>query len=125
MVLELRAAYYVLLSCSYFLYAGFLSAQSSFSQGICSSHTLCPISLQMQRPFALPLQPLASPSSPQHWKAVSSLPRTEELVAEDTFAGPVLQEKPSASSPQHSAVDQSPPAAGPAPRRHVSYSSPA
>uniref|UniRef100_A0A8C6MW10 Centrosomal protein of 104 kDa n=1 Tax=Mus spicilegus TaxID=10103 RepID=A0A8C6MW10_MUSSI len=76
--------------------------------------------LRMQRPFALPLQPLASPSSPQHWKAVSSLPRTEKLVAEDSVAGPVLQEKPSASSPQHSAVDPSPPAAGHAPRSHVS-----
>lgn len=78
---------------------------------------------EIQRPFALPLQPLASPSSPQHWKAVSSLPRTEELVAEDTFAGPILQEKPLAytlaSSPRHSAVDQSPPAAGPTPRSHV------
>ncbi|EDL14951.1 cDNA sequence BC046331 [Mus musculus] len=74
---------------------------------------------EMQRPFALPLQPLASPSSPQHWKAVSSLPRTEKLVAEDSFAGPVLQEKPSASSPQHSAVDPSPPAAGHAPRSHT------
>lgn len=78
---------------------------------------------EMQRPFALPLQPLASPSSPQHWKAVSSLPRTEELETEGTFAGPALQEKslayPSASSPQHSAVDQSPPAAGPVPRSHV------
>ncbi|XP_051027277.1 centrosomal protein of 104 kDa [Acomys russatus] len=73
---------------------------------------------EVQRPFALPLQPLGSPSSPQHWKAVSSLPRTEELVAEDTFAGPVLQEKPLASS-QHLAVGQSPPAAGPAPRSHV------
>ncbi|GAB1289308.1 Centrosomal protein of 104 kDa [Apodemus speciosus] len=74
---------------------------------------------ETQRLFTLPLQPLASPSSPQHWKAVSSLPRTEELVAEDTFAGPVLQEKPLASSPRHSAVDQSPPAAGPAPRSHA------
>ncbi|XP_075802010.1 centrosomal protein of 104 kDa isoform X1 [Microtus pennsylvanicus] len=78
---------------------------------------------EMQRPFALPLQPLASPSSPQHWKAASSLPRTEELETEDTFAGPALQEKPlaypSASSPRHSAVDQSPPAAGPVPRSHV------
>lgn len=78
---------------------------------------------EMQRSFALPLQPLASPSSPQHWKAVSSLPRTEELETEGTFAGPALQEKslayPSASSPQHSAVDQSPPAAGPVPRSHV------
>ncbi|XP_041501214.1 centrosomal protein of 104 kDa isoform X2 [Microtus oregoni] len=78
---------------------------------------------EMQRPFALPLQPLASPSSPQHWKAVSSLPRTEELETEGTFAGPALQEKPlaypSASSPRHSAVDRSPPAAGPVPRSHV------
>ncbi|MEJ1289324.1 hypothetical protein NN561_020366 [Cricetulus griseus] len=80
----------------------------------------------MQRPFALPLQPLASPSSPQHWKAMSSHPCTEELAPEDTFAGPVLREKPLAytlaSSPRHPAVDQSPPAAGPAPRSHVSYS---
>ncbi|XP_026645814.1 centrosomal protein of 104 kDa isoform X2 [Microtus ochrogaster] len=78
---------------------------------------------EMQRPFTLPLQPLASPSSPQHWKAASSLPRTEELETEGTFAGPALQEKPlaypSASSPRHSAVDQSPPAAGPVPRSHV------
>lgn len=78
---------------------------------------------EMQRPFALPLQPLASPSSPQHWKAASSLPCTEELETEGTFAGPALQEKPlaypSASSPRHSAVDQSPPAAGPVPRSHV------
>lgn len=74
---------------------------------------------EMQRPFVLPLQPLASPSSPQHWKAVSSLPRTEELETEGTFAGPALQEKPSASSPRHSAVDQSPPATGPIPRSHV------
>nr|XP_048272212.1 centrosomal protein of 104 kDa isoform X1 [Myodes glareolus]XP_048272219.1 centrosomal protein of 104 kDa isoform X1 [Myodes glareolus] len=76
---------------------------------------------EMQRPFILPLQPLASPSSPQHWKAASSLPRTEELETEGTFAGPALQEKPLAyplaSSPRHSAVDQSPPAAGP--RSHV------
>ncbi|CAO2590180.1 Centrosomal protein of 104 kDa [Lemmus lemmus] len=76
---------------------------------------------EMQRPFVLPLQPLASPSSPQHWKAASSLPRTEELETEGTFAGPALQEKPLAyplaSSPRHSAVDQSPPAAGP--RSHV------
>nr|XP_048272224.1 centrosomal protein of 104 kDa isoform X2 [Myodes glareolus] len=66
-------------------------------------------------------EPLASPSSPQHWKAASSLPRTEELETEGTFAGPALQEKPLAyplaSSPRHSAVDQSPPAAGP--RSHV------
>ncbi|XP_057641065.1 centrosomal protein of 104 kDa [Chionomys nivalis] len=78
---------------------------------------------EMQRPFVLPLQPLASPSSPQHWKAASSLPRMEELETEGTFAGPALQEKPlaypSASSPRHSAVDQSPPAAGPVPRSHV------
>ncbi|ERE82736.1 centrosomal protein [Cricetulus griseus] len=78
---------------------------------------------EMQRPFALPLQPLASPSSPQHWKAMSSHPCTEELAPEDTFAGPVLREKPLAytlaSSPRHPAVDQSPPAAGPAPRSHV------
>ncbi|XP_038188982.1 centrosomal protein of 104 kDa isoform X1 [Arvicola amphibius] len=78
---------------------------------------------EMQRPFVLPLQPLASPSSPQHWKAASSLPRTEELETEGTFAGPALQEKPlaypSASSPRHSAVDQSPPAADPVPRSHV------
>lgn len=114
MVLELRVAHYALMSCSYFLVCQVpLSTVTPF----------VPSSLQIQRPFALPLQPLASPSSPQHWKAVSSLPRTEELVAEDTFAGPVLQEKPLASSPQHSAVDQSPPAAGPAPRSHVSYSS--
>lgn len=82
-------------------------------------HGLLQGELEMQRPFALPLQPLASPSSPQHWKAVSSLPRTEELAAEDTCAGPILQEKPLASSPRHSAVDRSPPAAGPAPRSHV------
>nr|XP_021510855.1 centrosomal protein of 104 kDa isoform X2 [Meriones unguiculatus] len=86
-------------------------------------HGLLQAEPEMQRPLALPLQPLASPSSPQHWKAVSSLPKTEELVAEDTFASPSLQEKPLAyalaSSPQHLAVDQSPPAAGAAPRSHV------
>lgn len=119
MALGLRSTHYVLVSCSY---CRALSAQSSFSQVTCSRHTLCPISLQTQRPFTLPLQPLASPSSPQHWKAVSSLPRTEELVVEDTFTGPVLQEKPLASSPRHSAADQSPPAAGPTLRSHVSSS---
>uniref|UniRef100_A0A1U7R1U7 centrosomal protein of 104 kDa n=1 Tax=Mesocricetus auratus TaxID=10036 RepID=A0A1U7R1U7_MESAU len=86
-------------------------------------HGLLQGETEMQRPFALPLQPLASPSSPQHWKTVSSHPRTEELVPEDTFAGPALQEKPLAytlaSSPRHLAVDQPPPAAGPAPRSHV------
>lgn len=42
MVLELRVAHYALMSCS-FWYARFLSAQSSVSQIISSSHTLCPI----------------------------------------------------------------------------------
>lgn len=38
MVLGLRAAHCVLVSCSYFLVC-----QPFFSQMICSSHTLCPI----------------------------------------------------------------------------------
>ncbi|XP_008850899.1 centrosomal protein of 104 kDa isoform X2 [Nannospalax galili] len=86
-------------------------------------HGLLQGELELRRPFALPPQPLAHPSSPHHWKPVPSLPRPEEMGAEDTFVDSVLQEKPSArtltSSPRHSAVDQSLPAAGPAPRSHA------
>uniref|UniRef100_A0A8C5P1T4 Centrosomal protein of 104 kDa n=1 Tax=Jaculus jaculus TaxID=51337 RepID=A0A8C5P1T4_JACJA len=78
---------------------------------------------EMRRPLALPLQPLAHPGSPHHWKPVSSLPRPEGPVAEEQFANPVLQEKhsvyPLMSSPGHSAADQSLPTTGRAPKNHA------
>ncbi|XP_008572784.1 PREDICTED: centrosomal protein of 104 kDa isoform X1 [Galeopterus variegatus] len=73
----------------------------------------------IRRPFGLPLQPLVHSGSPCHQKLVPSLPQPEERVAENWFAEPFLQEKPSShsltTSPQRSAVDHLLPATNPHP----------
>ncbi|XP_057410580.1 centrosomal protein of 104 kDa isoform X2 [Balaenoptera acutorostrata] len=77
----------------------------------------------IRRPLDLPLQPLVCSSSPCHQQPALTLPQPEERGTENRFADPFLQEKPSSHpldiSPQHCAVDRSPPAADPPPKTHL------
>ncbi|KAJ8780658.1 hypothetical protein J1605_000701 [Eschrichtius robustus] len=77
----------------------------------------------IRRPLDLPLQPLVCSSSPCHQQPALTLPQPEERGTENQFADPFLQEKPSSHpldiSPQHCAVDRSPPAADPPPKTHL------
>ncbi|XP_061041062.1 centrosomal protein of 104 kDa isoform X2 [Eubalaena glacialis] len=79
----------------------------------------------IRRPLDLPLQPLVHSSSPRHQQPTLSLPQPEERGTENRFADPFLQEKPSLHpldiSPQHCAVDRSPPAADPPPKAHLEF----